>query len=153
MHILFVTAPCLPCQWVVKCNFLVTTNRNGSNVIVFSQLVFSMTDNLILCWVGSDFDIFYHFDIQLFAPCVLCQVPDCRASWQFWYRKSQIHWHVVLSKSFQIMFRQRVVKPKVVVTLSSTFQVLRWKHCQAIWTERKSENSPLRKYPTLSTGL
>ena len=56
-------------------------------------------------------------------------------SWLFQHRNQQFHWLVVLSKSFEIMFRQRVFKTQLLVTQDSTFQVLHWKHCLAIWTQ------------------
>ena len=59
------------------------------------------------------------------------------ASWRFRHRDRPFHWLVILSKSFEIMFRWRVFKPQLVVTRGSTFQVLRWKNCQAICTQIK----------------
>ena len=109
------------------------------NVTVFTHLVLRMTDNLIICRVGHNFDFWDHFNIQMFAPCnrakslIIAHVGG--ASWQFLHRTLQFHWLVVWSKSFEIMFRRRVFKPQLVITRGSSFQVLRWKHCLAIWTK------------------
>ena len=98
-----------------------------------------MPDNLILCRVARNL---YFWDLLTFK-CSFC-VQRAKslivahvgsASWEFRHRKLQVHWLIVRWKSFENKFRRRVFKPQLFVTRGSTFQVLRWKHCLAIWTQ------------------
>ena len=106
-----------------------------AKVTVFTHLVLRMTDNLMICRVGRNCDFWDHFDIQMFAPCEPCQVPHYRPRrWRQLTVPAQKA-AVSLACSFEIMFRRKVFKPQLLVTRGSTLQVLRWKHCLAIWSQ------------------
>ena len=123
------------CQVSIRCD----NDMQWLKVTIFTHLVFWMTDNLILCRVGrnSDFKAISTFKCSLRVnrakSLIIGHVGG--ASWQFRHRKLKFHWLVVRSKSFEIVFRRRVFKPQLVVTLGNTLQVLSWKHYLAIWTQ------------------
>ena len=131
--------PALPmgCQVSIRCD----NHLRWLKFTVFTHLVFRMTDNLNICRVGRNLDFYailrFKCSLRVHRAKSLIIAHVGGASRLFRHRNRPFHWLVVLSKSFDIMFRQRVFKPQLVVTRGITLQVLRWKHCLAIWTQTK----------------
>ena len=88
--------------------------------MVFTHLVFPMTDNLMVCRVGRNFDFVaispFKYSLRVHRAKSLIVAHVGGASWLFRHRNRPFHWLVVRSKSFEIMFRRRIFKPQLVVT-------------------------------------
>ena len=92
------------------------------------RTIYVLNSNSLVILVFSEY---FAFGCLLHAPF---QVPDYATKQGHWsiVQVNNIlwcHWQVILLKVFEIMFRQRVFKPKLAITWGGTALVLHWEHC------------------------